>query len=79
MLRDILARAITLESLRELFSALDYDACYEAVPAASWLGETAVNAAGISRAALIARHGAFRVFALEATDPEVAARACFAC
>jgi len=71
VLRDILARTTRIESLRELFAALGYDAVWEPVPVGAWLGETE----GIARAALIARHGAFRVFALEATDPEQAAQA----
>lgn len=75
MLRDILARTTQIESVRELFGALGYDATWEAVPAGPWLGERAIAAAGITRAALIARHGAFRVFALEAADPAAAARA----
>ena len=75
MLREILARAACIEHLRELFGALQYEILCEAIPPASWLGESAVGAAGIARGALIARHGAFRVFALEAADPEGAARA----
>ena len=71
MLRDILARSTRLESLRELFGALGYDAFWEPIPVAAWLGETA----GAARVALVARHGAFRVFALEAAAPEAAARA----
>lgn len=71
MLRDILARTGQIENLRELFAALGYEAAWEAVPPEPWLGE----AAGVTRAALVARHGAFRVFALEAADPEAAARA----
>ena len=70
MLRDMLARITQIESLRELFGALGYEAVWEPVPVRAWLGEID----GISRAALIARHGAFRVFALEATAPEEAAR-----
>ena len=75
MLRDILARTTTLESLRELFSALDYELRFEAVPPGSWLGEGVVADAGVTRAALLARHGPFRVYALQAVDPELAARA----
>jgi len=71
VLRDILARTTEIEGLRELFAALGYDAVWEPVPVDAWLGETE----GIARAALIARHGAFRVFALEASSPEAAARA----
>ena len=71
MLRDILARTTRIESLRELFGTLGYEAVWEPVPVRAWLGEIE----RISRAALIARHGAFRVFALEAAAPEEAARA----
>ena len=71
MLRDILARTTQIEGLRELFAALGYEAVWEPVPVEAWLGETE----GIARAALIAHHGAFRVFALEASSPEAAARA----
>ena len=70
MLRDILARITQIESLPELFATLGYQAVWEPVPVDAWLGETE----GIVRAALIARHGAFRIFALEAADPETAAR-----
>ncbi len=70
MLRDILARTTQIESLRELFAALDYEAVWEPVPVRAWLGEVD----GIARAALIARHGAFRVFALDSDTPETAAR-----
>jgi hypothetical protein len=71
VLRDILARTTQIESLRELFGALGYEAFWEPVPVQAWLGE----AAGVARVALVARHGAFRIFALEATSPEDAARA----
>jgi len=71
VLRDILARTTQIESLRELFDALGYEALWEPVPVLTWLGETA----SVDRAALIARHGAFRVFALAASTPEAAARA----
>lgn len=71
MLRDILARTTQIESLRELFGALGFETTWEPVPVRAWLGETA----NVDRAALIARHGAFRVFALEAPAPEEAARA----
>ncbi len=47
MLRDILARTTRIESLRELFAALGYDAVWEPVPVGAWLGETE----GIARAA----------------------------
>ena len=73
MLRDILNRTTTLENLRELFAALDYETMFEPVPPGPWLGED--GALGVSRVALIARQGAFRVFALQAIDPEAAAPA----
>ena len=75
MLRDILARTRQIEDLRDLFRVLGYELAWEIVPAAAWLGEAASHAAGITRAALIARYGAFRVFAVEALNPEDAARA----
>ena len=74
MLRDILARITKIEDIRELFATLGYSAAWEAVPPEPWLGEAAARSAGVTRAARVARHGAFRVFALEAADPELAAR-----
>jgi len=71
VLRDLLARTTRLEDLRELFGALGYDAFWEPIPVAAWLDD----AAGIARVALVARHGAFRIFGLEAGSPEDAARA----
>jgi Eco57I restriction-modification methylase len=70
VLRQILARTTQIESLRELFGALGYEAAWEPVPVGAWLGETA----SVDRAALIARHGAFRVFGLEGPAPQDAAR-----
>ena len=75
MLRELLARTEQIDDLRDLFRVLGYEAAWEAVPPGPWLGEDAVRAAGISRAALVARHGAFRIFGLEAADPDQAARA----
>ena len=75
MLREILARAAQIEDIRELFVALGYTAASEQVPPEAWLGRERARDAGVTRAALIARHGAFRVFATAATDPEAAARA----
>jgi len=75
VLRELLARTEQIDDLRDLFRVLGYDAAWEAVPPGPWLGEEAVRAAGVSRAALVARHDAFRVFGLEAADPEGAARA----
>jgi hypothetical protein len=75
VLRDILARTRRIEDLGELFRALGYEACWEAVPPDSWLGRDVVEASAVERTALIARHGAFRIFVLEAAEPEQAARA----
>ena len=75
MLRDILARTEQIDDLRELFVALGYEPAWEVVPPGSWLGEDAARAAGVSHASLVARRGAFRVFALAATNPEQAGRA----
>ncbi len=73
VLRDILARTEQIDDLRELFRVLGYDAAWEPVPPGPWLGDAATEA-GVTRAALVARHGAFRVFGLTARDPERAAR-----
>ncbi|HEY6809406.1 MAG TPA: N-6 DNA methylase, partial [Gemmatimonadales bacterium] len=54
--------------------ALGYDAAWESIPAGAWLGPAGAEA-GVSEAALVARHGAFRVFGLSARDPDAAARA----
>jgi len=75
VLRELLARTEQIDDLRDLFRVLGYDAAWEAVPPGPWLGEQAAATAGVTRAALIARHEAFRVFALEAADPESGARA----
>ena len=75
VLRDLLARTEQIDDLRDLFRVLGYEAAWEAVPPGPWLGDDKVQAAAITRAALVARHGAFRVFALEAGNPEEAARA----
>ena len=74
MLRDILARATQIEDIRELFVTLGYAPVWENIPPEPWLGEEHVRHAGVARVALIARQGAFRVFALTATDPAAAAR-----
>ncbi len=74
MLRDILARTAQIEDIRDLFVALGYRTAWETVPPGPWLGDEQARHAGVTRAALIARHGAFRVFALTAGDPEAAAR-----
>ena len=73
VLRETLARTEQIDDLRELFRVLGYDAAWEPVPPGPWLG-TAADAAGITAAALVARHGAFRVFGLAARDAEQAAR-----
>lgn len=70
MLRDILARTTRLEQLPDLFAALGYETLWEPLPVDAWLGD----ADGVTRAALVARHRAFRIFALEAANPEAAAR-----
>jgi hypothetical protein len=75
VLREILARTEQIDDLRDLFRVLGYDAAWEAVPPGPWLGEEAAATAGVTRVALVARHEAFRVFGLEAADPETAARA----
>jgi len=75
VLRELLARTEQIDDLRHLFGALGFDAAWEPVPPGPWLGPAQVEAAGVIRAALVARHEAFRVFALEARDPERAVRA----
>ena len=75
VLRDLLARTEQIDDLRHLFGALGFAAAWENVPPGPWLGLPHAEAAGVTRAALVARHEAFRVFALEARDPERAARA----
>jgi len=74
VLRELLARTEQIDDLRDLFRVLGYDAEWETVPPGPWLGEEAAGAAGVTRAALVARHEAFRIFGLEAADPEGAAR-----
>ncbi|HYL21483.1 MAG TPA: N-6 DNA methylase [Gemmatimonadales bacterium] len=75
MLRELLARTEQIDDLRHLFGALGFQAAWEHVPPGPWLGPEQAEAAGVRRATLVARHEAFRVFALEARDPERAARA----
>ncbi len=75
VLRELLTRTEQIDDLRHLFGALGFTAAWENVPPGPWLGATHVEAAGVERAALVARHEAFRVFALEARDPERAVRA----
>ena len=75
VLRELLTRTEQIDDLRHLFGALGFQAAWEPVPPGPWLGTAPVEAAGVVRAALVARHDAFRVFALEARDPERAVRA----
>ena len=75
VLRDLLARTEQIDDLRHLFGALGFHAAWEPVPPGPWLGPAQAEAAGVIRAALVARHEAFRVFAVEARDPERAVRA----
>lgn len=75
VLRELLTRTEQISDLRDLFRVLGYEAAWETVPPGPWLGSAQVGSAGITAAELIARHHAFRVIALEATDPEAAARA----
>jgi len=75
VLRELLARTEQIDDLRHLFGALGFQAAWEHVPPGPWLGSEQAEAAGVERAALVARHEAFRVFALQARDPERAARA----
>ena len=75
VLRELLARTERIDDLRDLFGALGFTAAWETVPPGPWLGEMPVETTGVSRVLLVARHDAFRVFALEARDPERAVRA----
>jgi hypothetical protein len=75
VLRELLTRTEQISDLRDLFRVLGYQAAWETVPPGPWLGSAAVDASRITGAALVARHDAFRVVALAAGDPEVAARA----
>jgi len=75
VLRELLSRTEQIDDLRHLFGALGFQAAWEHVPPGPWLGTAPAEAAGVVRAALVARHDAFRVFALEARDPERAVRA----
>ena len=74
VLRDVLARIEQIDDLRNLFGALGFKPAWEAVPPGAWLGEAHAEAAGVRRVVLVARHDAFRVFALDAANPERAAR-----
>ena len=74
-MRELLARAQGIEDLGCLFGALGFKPMWELVPPEPWLGSAHVEAAGVRRAALVARHEAFRIFALDAGDPERAVAA----
>ena len=73
-LGELLGRTERIEDLGALFAALGYHAAWEAIPPGPWLGDSRAQSAGVRRAALVARHEAFRVFALDAVDPEQAVR-----
>ncbi len=80
VLRELLTRTERIDDLSAVFCALGYQAAWEPVPPGPWLGggqggPSPAEAAGVARAVLVARHDAFRVFGLEANDPEQAARA----
>lgn len=71
VVRELLTRTKRIEDLSALFGALGYGTTWEPVPPGPWLGD---GAADSRRIALVARHGAFRIFALEPRDSGVAAR-----
>jgi len=75
VLRELLRRTEQIQDLRALFEALGYQPAWEAVPPGPWLGGERAMEVGVAGAALVARHDAFRVFGLEARDPEGAAHA----
>src|SRR5256885_9538616 len=72
VVRSLLARTEQIDDLREVIRVLGYDAAWEPVPPGPWVGPAA---AGVRRAALIGRRGAFRIFALHGDEPLRAARA----
>ena len=74
VLRELVTRTEQIDDLRDLFGALGFKPAWETVPPGPWLGAAQAAAAGVRRAALVARHEAYRVFGLEAEDPERAAR-----
>ena len=74
VLRELVTRTEQIDDLRDLFGALGFKPAWETVPPGPWLGAAQAVAAGVRRAALVARHEAYRVFGLEAEDPERAAR-----
>src|SRR5207247_4598373 len=70
----LVTRTGQIDDLRDLFGALGFKPAWETVPPGPWLGAAQAVAAGVRRADLVARHEAYRVFGLEAEDPERAAR-----
>ncbi|MGE5144965.1 MAG: DNA methyltransferase, partial [Acidobacteriota bacterium] len=74
VLRELLTRTEQISDLRDLFRVLGFQAAWETVPPGPWLGSSEADGAGITAAELIARHQAFRVIALQASDPEAAAQ-----
>jgi hypothetical protein len=75
VLRELLTRTEQISDLRDLFRVLGYQSAWETVPPGPWLGSDEVAGAGVTAAALVARHEAFRVVALAAGEPEHAVRA----
>ena len=73
VLRELLTRTERISDLRDLFRVLGYQPAWEPVPPGPWLGPG--GAAEVVDAAQVARHGAFRVFAVASPDPRSAARA----
>jgi Eco57I restriction-modification methylase len=74
VLRELLTRTEQISDLRDVFRALGYQAAWETVPPGPWLGSAECLVCGVTAAAVVGRHEAFRVFALEARDPDAAAR-----
>jgi hypothetical protein len=70
-LAEHLAHTERLEDLGALFGALGYRQAWEPIPPEAWLGPGGTH---VRRAALVARHEAFRVFGVDAAESEVAAR-----
>ena len=74
-LRELLTRTEQISDLSDLFRTLGYQPAWEPVPPGPWLGAAPAADARVTSAAMVATHGAFRVFALQAADPVAAARA----